>query len=254
MHRFAPRRLSRPCPLLTCLTLATATIAAAQSSISVGDMVAAPMNGQNIVGEVAQVHGALVDLNLGQNQLARFVSLENVRVLQPAGTGPPAHFAVGDTVQVPYLAGTVMSGRIMKVNGGYCEIDSSQSGFTGWSKCSELVGKRNAGAGADGGSGGRTAAPGAPTGKPPKPGFTRCAGTIEGRYGSSAGLPVSIVFRGGTATLTDPGGDGEQMECWISGKSLLLHDPQLGNADLPIDINDDGTLETPFGEIRKKGS
>jgi len=252
------RRLGRILSILTC-TLFT-SLAAGASEVSIGDMVLVPMNGQNIVGEVTQVHGASVDLNLGQNQLSRFVDIQYLKVLQHPGTVPQAHFAVGDTVRVPYLAGTVMSGRIMKVNGGYCEIDSSQSGFTGWNKCSELNGGA-APAGAQGGaaapaaqSAAQSAAPAASTGKPPKPGFTPCAGKIEGRYGSSGGIPLSIVFRSGKATLKDPGGGGEEMECWISGKSILLHGSQSGIPDLPIDINDDGTLDTPMGEIRKKGS
>jgi hypothetical protein len=211
-------------------------------------MVLAPMNGQSIVGEVTQVHGATVDLNLGQNQISRFVQVQYLKVLQHSGTVPHAHFAVGDIVRVPYLPGTVMSGRIMKINGDYCEIDSSQSGFTGWSKCAEL----NGGAASTSAEPG-TSTPVAATGKPPKPGFTSCAGKIEGRYASSGGLPLSIVFRSGRATLKDPGGGGEEMECWISGKSLLLHDPQSAVPDLPIDINDDGTLDTPMGEIKKKG-
>jgi hypothetical protein len=248
MNTFNPRWRHGWMPsILTCAILSP--FAAAASGVSVGDMVLAPMNGQNIVGEVTQVHGGMVDLNLGQNQLARFVDVQYLKVLQHPGAVPQAHFAIGDTVRVPYHAGTVMSGRIMKVNGGYCEIDSSQSGFTGWTPCSELNGG-TASAGAQGGAG----ATATTAGKPPKPGFTSCAGKVEGRYGSSGGIPISIVFRSGKATLKDPGGGGEEMECWISGKSLLLHDSRSGIPDMPIDINDDGTLETPMGEIKKKGS
>src|SRR5262249_13135454 len=109
-----------------------------------------------------------------QNQLSRFVDVQYLKVLQHPGTVPQAHFAVGETVRVPYLAGTVMSGRIMKINGGYCEIDSSQSGFTGWSKCSELNGGT-----ASSSSQGTAATTATSAGKPPKPGFTSCAGKIE---------------------------------------------------------------------------
>jgi hypothetical protein len=251
MNTFRPCQRAILMPAIVVGTiLAPLGVAIAQGGVSVGDMVLTGVNGQHIVGEVAQVHGAMVDLNLGQNQLARFVSVQDLKMLQRVGSVPQAHFGVGDTVRVPYLAGTVMSGRIMKVNGGYCEIDSSQSGFTGWSKCSELGGGKDPSGAAAGGQGAAAAA----TSKPPKPGFASCAGKIEGRYGSSLGAPVSIVFRSGKATLKDPGGGAEEMECWLSGKSLILRDPQLPNEDMPIDINDDGTLDTPLGELKKKGS
>jgi hypothetical protein len=109
--------------------------AIAQGAISVGDMVATSMNGQHVTGEVMQVRGALADLNLGQSQIARFVSVQDLKVLQHGGTAPQSPFAVGELVALRSVAGTVMSGRIMKINGAYCEIDSSQSGFTGWNKC-----------------------------------------------------------------------------------------------------------------------
>lgn len=63
-------------------------------------------------------------------------------IVQRAGTGKTT-FGVGDIVkaiQLQNIAGTVyIQGKILRVNGGYCKIDSSGSGFTGWTKCAELV-------------------------------------------------------------------------------------------------------------------
>jgi hypothetical protein len=204
------------------------------------------MNGQHVTGEVMQVRGALADLNLGQNQIARFVSVQDLKVLQHGGTAPQSPFAVGELVALRSVAGTVMSGRIMKINGGYCEIDSSQSGFTGWNKCAELSGP-----GANRSATGSAA--GSP-GKAPKPGFASCAGRFEGRYSSTTGpAPISFTFRSGKATIKPAFSEPEEVECWISGKQIILTNPG-DPAEMPIDINDDGTLDTPFGEVRKKGS
>jgi hypothetical protein len=93
----------------------------------------------------------------------------------------------------------------------------------------------------------------AKAGVPPKPGFVSCAGKIEGRYATTGGFgSMTIVFRAGKATLTSLG-DDEVLECWMSGDKILLHKPGEPN-DMPIDINLDGSLQTPMGEIKKKGN
>jgi hypothetical protein len=93
-------------------------------------------------------------------------------------------------------------------------------------------------------------------GAPPRPGLKSCAGKFEGRYASSVGGAASfqIVFRSGKATLKSLG-DPEELECWMDREKIYLHKPgESADTDMPIDINDDGTLETPFGEIKKKGN
>ena len=91
-------------------------------------------------------------------------------------------------------------------------------------------------------------------GVPPKPGLASCAGKIEGRYASTGGVGmVSIVFRSGKASMTALNGEDEY-ECWMGDGKIWLHKPgDAPDMDMPIDINDDGTLDTPMGEIRKKG-
>ncbi len=92
-------------------------------------------------------------------------------------------------------------------------------------------------------------------GLPYKPGFTSCAGRIEGSYASTSGELVSIEFRSGKAIIRDD--SIPYWECWISGTTIILHVPNeqaSGAQDQKIDINNDGTLETPLGELKKKGN
>lgn len=220
--------------------------ASAQNAVAVGDIVQTGMNGQNVVGEVIRIRGNTADLNLGQNNVSQLVTFDNLKVLQKSGAGAKSTCAIGDTVRVPYVANTVVTGRLMKTNGDYCEFDASGSGFTGWAKCSEV---RPA-------SGGTCAPAVAATGRagaatPPRPGLVSCAGKFEGRYAPSTGLVgLTIVFRSGKATLSGPLMDNETFDCWTGGGKIILH--KQGEDDLPIDINDDGTLDTPLGELKKK--
>ncbi len=91
-------------------------------------------------------------------------------------------------------------------------------------------------------------------GQPPQPGMVSCAGKVEGRYSSSQVGAFTIVFRQGKAQVKMYGEGDEELECWLSGKKIILHKPGAANEDMPIDINDDGTLDTPMGEVRKKSS
>lgn len=99
----------------------------------------------------------------------------------------------------------------------------------------------------------KPAAPAA--GTPPKPGLTSCAGKIEGRYASSGLVgSLTITFRSGKATVAAPTGE-ENYECWMGGGKIYLHTAgEPADQDMPIDINDDGTLQTPLGDIKKKGA
>jgi len=113
------------------------------------------------------------------------------------------------------------------------------------------------------------AAPPAPalqTGQPPMPGLASCAGKFEGRYGPAGGGPgPTIVFHAGKATLREPDvvmTDGKlsgltsekEAECWTGGGKIYLRWVDGARYDFPIDINDDGTIDTPEGELKKKGS
>lgn len=116
----------------------TAPAAAAQSGgVSPGDIVETNVNYQPVVGEVLRTYGGTADLNLGQNNVGRFLEVQYMKVVQKAGSGAASPFGPGDTVR--YSNGSVAyTGRILKTNGAYCEMDSSGSGFTGWMKCAQL--------------------------------------------------------------------------------------------------------------------
>jgi hypothetical protein len=113
------------------------------------------------------------------------------------------------------------------------------------------------------------AAPAAPAfqaGQPPKPGLASCAGKFEGRYGPAEGGPgPTIVFHSGKALLREPDmvmTDGKlsgmmsekEAECWTGGGKIYLRWVDGSHYDFPIDINDDGTIDTPEGSLKKKGS
>ncbi len=67
---------------------------------------------------------------------------------------------------------------------------------------------------------------------------------------------MTIVFRSGKAIMTDQIGDNNlELECWMSVDRVYLHKPgESASQDMPLDINDDGTLQLPFGELKRKGS
>lgn len=65
---------------------------------------------------------------------------------------------------------------------------------------------------------------------------------------------MTIVFRSGKATISAALGD-DVFECWINGDKVILHKPgESPDTDMPIDVNLDGTRQTPLGEIKKKGN
>jgi hypothetical protein len=151
-------------------------------------------------------------------------------------------YVIGDYVQVN-VQGQWTNGKIVATSGNEYQV--------------ALPGNRAAWAGPENlRPGVAPPSPAAPkAGVPPKPGLVSCAGKIEGRYATSGSFgSFQITFRSGKATLTDMGGNEEVFECWTGGGKLYLHQPGNPNLDMPIDINDDGTLQTPMGELKKKGS
>lgn len=240
--------------MFVALAMSLAPSAAGAQTVAVGDIVQTSLNGAPVIGEVTRSAGTLADLNAGQNSKVPLVSVANMKMLQKAGTGGKSSCTVGESVRVQSLANTVVPGRILKTNGAYCEIDSSGSGFTGWSQCSDVLrapgGTCAPPAAAGQARAGATASAGT---QPPRPGLTSCAGKIEGRYGSALGQGgLTIEFRSGKATLKGPLLGDEVAECWTSGTQIVLHKPG-DPEDLVLDINKDGSIDTPFGEIRKKG-
>jgi hypothetical protein len=150
-------------------------------------------------------------------------------------------YRLGDRVQVN-IQGQWIDGKVITEMGGDYQVEVSGN-RTAWASPNNL-------------RPGTPVAPAAPvkSGVPPKPGLTSCAGKIEGRYASSGSFgSIQITFRSGKATMSAMG-DEEVLECWMGGGKIYLHKPGDPNLDMPIDINDDGTLQTPLGEIKKKGN
>lgn len=91
----------------------------------------------------------------------------------------------------------------------------------------------------------------ATAGKPPRPGLVSCAGKFEGRYAGAGAMPMQITFRSGKVTLSMMG-ENQTGECWTGDGKIFI--TLLGEEGaMEIDINDDGTLQAPFGELTKKG-
>lgn len=90
---------------------------------------------------------------------------------------------------------------------------------------------------------------------PPKAGMMSCAGKIEGRYATTGLGSATIIFRSGKATINAGIGGEDTLECWTSGDKIILREPGHPENQMPIDINNDGTLEVPiYGEFKKKGN
>jgi hypothetical protein len=90
---------------------------------------------------------------------------------------------------------------------------------------------------------------------PPQPGMTSCAGKIEGRYVTTGAGSATIVFRSGKATMGNGFGGDDTLECWTSRDKIILREPGHPETEMPIDINNDGTLQMPiYGEFKKKGN
>ena len=91
----------------------------------------------------------------------------------------------------------------------------------------------------------------AKAGMPPRPGLVSCAGKIEGRYAASGSMPIQMTFRAGKVTLSLMG-ENQSGECWTGGGKVVI--TILGEEGaMELDINDDGSLQSPFGELVKKG-
>ena len=69
---------------------------------------------------------------------------------------------------------------------------------------------------------------------------------------------MTIIFRSGKAFLPEVIGNGppDEYECWTGGGKIILHQPGNPNhiPDMDLDINNDGTIQAPFGELKKKGN
>jgi hypothetical protein len=93
--------------------------------------------------------------------------------------------------------------------------------------------------------------PVAKAGQAPRPGLVSCAGKVEGRYAAEGGMPMQLTFRSGKVTMSMMG-ENQTGDCWFAeGKLYLTMPGEEGMMEL--DLNDDGSLQGPYGELKKKG-
>jgi hypothetical protein len=93
-------------------------------------------------------------------------------------------------------------------------------------------------------------------GQPPKPGLTSCAGKYEGRWEHVSGMGgMKVVFRSGKATITEGLGGEMPFDCFTGdGKVVFYKAGSFTPFSYDFDINNDGTLQTPLGAIKKMGN
>ena len=93
-------------------------------------------------------------------------------------------------------------------------------------------------------------------GQPPKPGLTSCAGKYEGRWEHVSGMGgMKVVFRSGKATITEGLGGEMPFDCFTGdGKVVFYKAGSFAPFSYDFDINNDGTLQTPLGAIKKMGN
>ena len=93
-------------------------------------------------------------------------------------------------------------------------------------------------------------------GQVPKPGLTSCAGKYEGRWEHVSGMGgMKVVFRSGKATITEGLGGEMPFDCFTGdGKVVFYKAGSFTPFSYDFDINNDGTLQTPLGAIKKMGN
>lgn len=103
-------------------------------------------------------------------------------------------------------------------------------------------------------------APAAPArraaGQAPKAGLVSCAGKYEGRWEHVSGMGgMKVVFRSGKATITEGLGGDMPFDCFTGdGKVVFYKAGSFKPFSYDFDINNDGTLQTPLGAIKKMGN
>jgi hypothetical protein len=93
-------------------------------------------------------------------------------------------------------------------------------------------------------------------GQAPKPGLASCAGKYEGRWEHVSGMGgMKVVFRSGKATITEGLGGEMPFDCFTGGGKVVFYKAgSFTPFSYDFDINNDGTLQTPLGAIKKMGN
>jgi len=93
-------------------------------------------------------------------------------------------------------------------------------------------------------------------GQAPKPGLTSCPAKYNGRWEHVSGMGgMTVVFRSGKVTVTEGLGGPMEFECWTTGSEIVMYKPGSSTPfSYGFDVNNDGTLQTPLGAIKKMGN
>ena len=94
-----------------------------------------------------------------------------------------------------------------------------------------------------------------PPGQIPRAGLASCAGKFEGRYEMSNGMGgMRVVFSSGKATVNEALGGDIEYECFTGGGKIVLYKAGSFAPYDTYELNSDGTIQTPLGEIKKRGN
>jgi hypothetical protein len=93
-------------------------------------------------------------------------------------------------------------------------------------------------------------------GQVPKAGLVSCAGKYEGRWEHVSGMGgMRVVFHSGKATITEALGGEMPFDCFTGGGKVVFYKAgSFTPFSYDFDINNDGTLQTPLGAIKKMGN
>ena len=167
-----------------------------------------------------------------RTQSTRHAVLASLKDCHPRPAASNSSLKPGDAVEV-LLFGEWTKGQLLSIDQNQYNVQLPD-GAKYWMRGSQV----------------RKLTPSAPSGQPPRPGLTVCGEKMDGKYSSPSGFP-NIVFHSGKASVE---GD-EEVECWMGGGRIYLHTAGTrADQDFIMGINSDGTLDTPLGEIRKKGN
>ena len=94
------------------------------------------------------------------------------------------------------------------------------------------------------------------SGQVPRPGLASCAGRYEGRWELAGGMAgMKVIFASGKATVSEGLGGPMPFDCFTGGGKVVFYKAgSFQPFDYDFDINNDGTLQSPLGAIKKMGN
>lgn len=228
--------------VLASLILAVAPGARAQEGIGInpGDTVMAA-TGQGFVMAIVkgrEQHIFRVLIINGPEVLKRYPAEVRRRGKTTAYDHANGIYDNGDRIQVLY-EGKWIDSRVIQSMGMEYQVELPGN-LAAWARPEQMKFVSDA-----------PAKPVAKAGQPPRPGLVSCAGKVEGRYAGEGAMAVQMTFRSGKVTMSLMG-DNQVGDCWFGEGKIFITIPGE-EAPMEIDLNDDGSLQTPFGELKKKG-